>query len=167
MIFAQGIEAGGHIKGTTTLSTIVLAIVEAVDPFPVIAARGISNGTRLVAALSLGARAVSLGTRFVASEEVVVTQEYNERIVNATADDPLHTFLFGVGWPGAAHRVLRNSAVEEWEAAGKTMELLRHGILPPMLGFHGDAESTALYAGEPYSLIHDSTGWTDCARHSV
>ncbi len=35
-IIAQGIEAGGHVKSTTSLSTIVPAIVEAVNPVPVI-----------------------------------------------------------------------------------------------------------------------------------
>ena len=176
MIIAQGIEAGGHVKSATSLSTIVPAIVEAVGPVPVIAAGGIANGKGVVAALSLGAQAVSMGTRFVASEEVLVTQAYKERIVNAKAEDTLHTFLFDVGWPDAAHRVLRNSAVEEWEAAGSpasgqrpgegstvgsmpmagtTIDVPRYGIFPPMPGFQGDAELTALYAGESCSLIHD------------
>ena len=176
IVIAQGIEAGGHVKSTTSLSTIVPAIVEAVAPVPVIAAGGIANGKGVVAALSLGAQAVSMGTRFVASQEVLVTQDYKERIVASTAEDTLHTFLFDVGWPDAAHRVLRNSAVEEWEAAGcpesgqrpgegsavgrmpmagTTMDVPRYGIFPPMPGFQGETELTALYAGESCSLIHD------------
>ena len=176
IVIAQGIEAGGHVKSTTSLSTIVPAIVEAVTPVPVIAAGGIANGKGVVAALSLGAQAVSMGTRFVASQEVLVTQDYKERIVASTAEDTLHTFLFDVGWPDAAHRVLRNSAVEEWEAAGcpesgqrpgegsavgrmpmagTTMDVPRYGIFPPMPGFQGETELTALYAGESCSLIHD------------
>jgi NAD(P)H-dependent flavin oxidoreductase YrpB (nitropropane dioxygenase family) len=175
-IIAQGIEAGGHVKSTTSLSTIVPAIVEAVGPVPVIAAGGIANGKGVVAALSLGAQAVSMGTRFVASEEVLVTQEYKERIVASRAEDTIHTFLFDVGWPDAAHRVLRNAAVEEWQAAGcpatgkrpgegevvgsmsiagVTMDVPRYGIFPPMPGFQGETEHTALYAGESCSLIHD------------
>jgi len=35
-IIAQGVEAGGHVKSTTSLSTIVPAVVEAVKPVPVI-----------------------------------------------------------------------------------------------------------------------------------
>ena len=176
IVIAQGIEAGGHVKSTTSLSTIVPAIVEAVAPVPVIAAGGIANGKGVVAALSLGAQAVSMGTRFVASQEVLVTQDYKERIVASTAEDTLHTFLFDVGWPDAAHRVLRNGAVEEWEAAGcpesgqrpgegsavgsmpmagTTMDVPRYGIFPPMPGFQGKTELTALYAGESCSLIHD------------
>jgi len=56
-IIAQGVEAGGHVKGTTSLSALVPAVVEAVKPVPVIAAGGIGNGRGLVAALSLGAQA--------------------------------------------------------------------------------------------------------------
>ena len=175
-IIAQGIEAGGHVKSTTALSTIVPAVVEAVHPLPVIAAGGIATGRGVVAALSLGAQAVSMGTRFVASEEVLASQEYKQRIVHSQAEDTIHTFLFDVGWPAAAHRVLRNKAVEEWQAAGcpasgqrpgegevigsmpmagMTMEAPRYGIFPPMPGFEGDIEQTALYAGESCSSIHD------------
>src|SRR5262245_50935121 len=105
-IIAQGVEAGGHVKSTTSLSTIVPAVVEAVKPTPVIAAGGIANGRGVVAALSLGAQAVSMGTRFIASEEVRVTREYKERIVPSKAEDTVYTQLFEIGWPNAAHRVL-------------------------------------------------------------
>jgi nitronate monooxygenase len=74
-IIAQGIEAGGHVKSTTSLSTIVPAVVEAVKPIPVIAAGGIANGRGIVAALSLGAQGVSMGTRFLCSEETQVKNE--------------------------------------------------------------------------------------------
>ena len=118
-IIAQGIEAGGHVKGTAALSTIVPAVVEAVKPVPVIAAGGMANGRGLVAALSLGAQAISMGTRFLASEETCVVQAYKERVVQSRADDTVYTFLFDVGWPDAAHRVLRNRVIAEWEAAGQ------------------------------------------------
>lgn len=175
-IIAQGVEAGGHVKSTTALSTIVPAIVEAVQPVPVLAAGGIATGRGVVAALSLGAQAVSMGTRFVASEEVLATQEYKQRIVQSTAEDTIHTYLFDVGWPAAAHRVLRNTAVQEWQAAGcpasgqrpgegstigsmpmagTRIEVPRYSVFPPLPGFQGDMEHAALYAGESCSLIHD------------
>src|SRR5713101_8567972 len=115
-IIAQGVEAGGHVKSTTSLSTIVPAVVEAVKPVPVIAAGGIANGRGVVAALSLGAQAVSIGTRFLCSEETQVVRAYKERVVKSKAEDTVYTFLFDVGWPEAAHRVLRNKATDEWEA---------------------------------------------------
>src|SRR5215510_15612811 len=66
-IIAQGVEAGGHVKSITSLSTLVPAVVEAVKPVPVLAAGGIANGRGVVAALSLGAQAVSMGIRFLCS----------------------------------------------------------------------------------------------------
>ena len=175
-IIAQGVEAGGHVKSTTSLSTIVPVVVEAVKPVPVIAAGGIANGRGVVAALSLGAQAVSMGTRFLVSKETSVIHEYKERVVKSKAEDTVYLFLFHVGWPDAAHRVLRNKAVEEWEAAGRpasgqrpgegsvigtmplagtTVEVMRYGVFPPMSGFTGDIEYAALYAGESCSLIND------------
>ncbi|HKA55082.1 MAG TPA: nitronate monooxygenase [Candidatus Binatia bacterium] len=175
-IIAQGVEAGGHVKSTTSLSTIVPAVVEAVKPIPVIAAGGIANGRGVVAALSLGAQAVSMGTRFLCSEEARVVRAYKERVVKSKAEDTVYTYLFDVGWPDAAHRVLRNKAVDEWEAAGRPasgrrpgegdtigttlivdipLEIPRYGVFPPMTGFTGDIEQAALYAGESCRLVND------------
>ena len=175
-LIAQGVEAGGHVKSTTSLSTIVPAVVEAVKPLPVVAAGGIANGRGVVAALSLGAQAVSMGTRFLCSEETGVIRAYKERVVKSTAEDTVYTLLFDIGWPEAAHRVLRNKAIEEWEAAGRpvsgqrpgegsvigtmplagtTVAAVRYGVFPPMPGFTGDMEYTALYAGESCSLVND------------
>jgi nitronate monooxygenase len=175
-IIAQGVEAGGHVKSTTSLSTIVPAVVEAVKPVPVIAAGGIANGRGVVAALSLGAQAVSIGTRFLCSEETLAVRAYKERVVRSKAEDTVYTFLFDVGWPDAAHRVLRNKATDAWEAAGRpatgqrpgegdvigtmtlagtTVEVPRYAVFPPMPGFTGDIEQTALYAGESCSLVND------------
>jgi NAD(P)H-dependent flavin oxidoreductase YrpB (nitropropane dioxygenase family) len=175
-IIAQGVEAGGHVKSTISLSTIVPAVVEAVKPIPVVAAGGIANGRGVVAALSLGAQAVSMGTRFLCSEEARVVRAYKERVIQGKAEDTVYTFLFDVGWPDAAHRVLRNTAIAEWEAAGSpslgkrpgegdiigtvpmaetTLEVPRYGVFPPMTGFTGDIEHAALYAGESCSLITD------------
>ncbi len=187
-IIAQGVESGGHVKSTTSLSTIVPAVVEAVKPIPVIAAGGIANGRGVVAALSLGAQAVSMGTRFLCSEETLVFRAYKERVVRAKADDTVYTLLFDVGWPEAAHRVLRNREINEWEAAGRpvsgkrsgegtangtmqiagtTVEMPRYGVFPPMPGFTGNMERTALYAGESCSLINDIKPAAEIVRDVV
>lgn len=175
-IIAQGVEAGGHVKSTISLSTIVPAVVEAVKPVPVIAAGGIANGRGVVAALSLGAQAVSMGTRFLCSEETQVLRAYKEQVVKSKAEDTVYTFLFDVGWPDAAHRVLRNKAIDEWAAAGRpatgqrpgeasvigtmtlagtTVEVPKYAVFPPMPGFTGDIGYTALYAGESCGLVND------------
>src|SRR2546428_6194064 len=104
-IIAQGTEAGGHVRGTTALSVIVPAVVDAVKPVPVIASGGIADGRGLAAALALGAQAVSMGTRFVASEEASVPRMYKERIVASTTADTVYSVdLFDVEWPNAPHR---------------------------------------------------------------
>jgi len=66
-----------------------------------------------------GAQAVSMGTRFLCSTEAYVTSAYKERVVRSTAQDTVYTTLFDLGWPDAPHRVLRNTAFVEWEAAGR------------------------------------------------
>ncbi len=175
-IVAQGFEAGGHVRGTTALSALVPAVRDAVAPLPVVAAGGLATGRGLVAALRLGAEAVLMGTRFVASEEARAALEYKQRIVRARAEDTVHTQLFDVGWPDAAHRVLRNKAVDEWEMAGRprsghrpgegavvgrmpiggaSVDILRYSVRTPLTGFVGDLEYAALYAGESCGLIDD------------
>ena len=176
VIIAQGVEAGGHVKSTTALSTMVPAVVEAVKPVPVIAAGGIATGRGVVAALSLGAQAVSMGTRFLASVETDAVQAYKERVVQSRAEDTVYTVLFDVGWPDAAHRVIRNKAIAEWETAGcpasgqrpgegsmvgtmpvagTTVDVVKYMVFPPLSGFTGDIDYAVLYAGESCGLVHD------------
>ena len=175
-IIAQGVKAGGHVKGVTSLSALLPAIVEAVSPLPVVAAGGVANGKGIVAALSLGAEAVSMGTRFLASEEAFVPRGYKARIVKSTAEDTVYTRLFDIGWPDAPHRVLRNKAVVEWEAAGRppsgqrpgentpigtlqrganSVPVPRYWALCATADFSGDLEYAALHAGESCGLVND------------
>lgn len=175
-IIAQGIEAGGHVKGRTSLWALLPQVVEAVRPVPVIAAGGIANGRGLVAALALGAQAVSMGTRFVASEEAFLHPEFKRRVVWSGAEDTIYCDLFDVGWSGAPHRALRNKVVEEWEAAGRPPSGERPGegskigtvsrageivdvkkYAPFMLtpDFEGSIDHAPLWAGESCSLVND------------
>lgn len=175
-VMVQGVEAGGHVRGTTALSVLLPATVEAVTPLPVIAAGGIATGRGVAAALGLGAQAVSLGTRFLCSEESRAAPEYKQRIVAAAAEDTVYTKTFDVGWADAAHRVLRNRAVTEWEAAGsppvggragegevigtmpvagQVVDLPRYGVFMPLQGFEGDLEHAALYCGQSCALVND------------
>ena len=80
-VMIQGVEAGGHVKGTTSLSIVLPAVVDAVAPLPVVAAGGLADGRGVAAALMLGAQAVSMGTRFVCSAEASLACAYKERVV--------------------------------------------------------------------------------------
>lgn len=175
-VMIQGVEAGGHVRATTSLSVLLPAVVDAVPGLPVIAAGGIADARGVVAALALGAQAVSLGTRFLCSAEANVAVAYRDRVVAATASDTYFTTLFDVGWPDANHRVLRNDATRDWEAAGRPVSGQRPGegstigkvpvggqmidvpsyaVYPALDGFSGDLERTALYCGESCTLVND------------
>lgn len=175
-VIIQGTEAGGHVQAVAPLSETLAATVRALGSVPVIAAGGIADGQGIADALSAGARAVSLGTRFVATAEAAAQHDYKRRIVNARAEQTVITKLFDIGWPDANHRVIRNSTIDAWEAAGRptsghrpgegetvgiyavgdmTIAIPRYAVYPATEGFEGDIEATALYAGE--SVDHIST----------
>jgi nitronate monooxygenase len=119
-VIVQGLEAGGHVRGTTSIWELLPEAVGALAPLPVLASGGIGDGPGLARAPRLGAQGVSLGTRFVASDEANVHSEHKRRIVESTAKDTVYTHdLYDVWWPDAPHRTLRNKTLEEWEAAGR------------------------------------------------
>jgi len=177
-VIAQGVEAGGHVRGTTSIWQLIPRTVEAVSPRPVLASGGIGDGAGLARALELGAQGVSLGTRFVASEEASIHPAYKERVVSNNASETVLTpDLFDADWPGAPHRTLRNRIHEEWEAAGRPPSGKRPGqgttigrnrstsgeiedwqryatgMATPE--FDGDIEYAPLWAGESVSVVND------------
>ncbi|MGH7732387.1 MAG: NAD(P)H-dependent flavin oxidoreductase [Gemmatimonadales bacterium] len=184
-VMVQGAEAGGHNRSTLPLSVLLPATVDAVRPLPVIAAGGIADGRGLAAALDLGAQAVSLGTRFLCSNESQAAPEYKQRVARARPEDTFLTTLFDIGWPNAAHRVLRNEVTETWQDAGSPpsgerpgegeivgtmpvaghgVELPRYSIFMPMAGFVGDLEQQVLYCGQSCALIDDIKPAADIVR---
>ena len=52
-VIAQGVEAGGHVRGTTPLLTLLQQVIPAVE-VPVVAAGGIATGAALAEALNTG-----------------------------------------------------------------------------------------------------------------
>ncbi|KRQ01033.1 hypothetical protein AOQ71_39320 [Bradyrhizobium manausense] len=115
MIVAQGVEAGGHVRGTVGLVHLLCEVLDAVTEIPVLAAGGIGTGRAMAAALAAGAAGVRVGTRFVAATEADVHPIYVDALIAARAEDSIYTRTFHVGWPDAPHRVLR-SAIEAAEA---------------------------------------------------
>ena len=166
VIVAQGWEAGGRVRGEVTTLALVPAVVDAVRPVPVIAAGGIADGRGLAAVLALGADAAWVGTRFLLAREASVHPEWRRRIEAASETATVYTTLFDGGWPGAPHRVLRNSMVRAWERAGRPnaperpgeddvvayapdgRALARYAADSAVAGTTGDIEALALYAGQ-------------------
>ena len=118
-IVAQGWEAGGHVYGRVATMALVPAVVDRISPVPVIAAGGIADGRGLAAAMALGAAGAWIGTRFLASAEAAIHPRYRERLLAAKETDTEYGTLFGIGWPDAPHRTLRNKTIDAWEIAGR------------------------------------------------
>jgi nitronate monooxygenase len=110
-VIAQGVEAGGHVRGTTPLLELLEAVRSAVR-LPVLAAGGIVDAEGVREALDAGAAAAVVGTRFLLSEESRAHPGYTQRCLDA--DETVLIDLFGLGWPGARHRVIPNEATRRW-----------------------------------------------------
>ena len=165
VIVAQGWEAGGHVLGQVATLPLVRAVVEAVKPTPVVAAGGIVDGRGLAAVLALGAAGAWIGSRFLATPEAAIHSDYRARLLAARETDTVHTDLFDVGWPDAPHRVLRNSTLAAWNAAGRPPSgdrpgegeivantprspILRYASATPGPDTQGDIEALSLWAGQ-------------------
>ena len=148
VIVAQGIEAGGHVRGTVGLLPLLEEVRTAVD-LPVIAAGGIGTGRAMAAALVAGADAVRVGTRFVASTECGAHPAYVDALIRSGADDTVVTTAFGDGWPDAPHRVLK-SAIAAGEALGDAQSW---DTSWPATSAGGHIEARALYAGQSVGAV--------------
>lgn len=176
IIIAQGFDAGGHVRGITSTVALIPEMRDALGPdTPMIAAGGFADGRGLAAAIALGADAVAFGTRFIASDESAAHPAYKQAILRGHADDTIHTKLYDVGWPDAAHRVLRTSLVEQWERAGcpptgkrpgegesighlkreMVVPMVNYSVMCPTDYFEGDPAGLAFYSGMSCSLVHD------------
>lgn len=110
-VIAQGVEAGGHVRGTTPTIEL-LERVRAAVKVPVLAAGGIVDRSGVAEALDAGATAAVLGTRFLLSDESRAHPDYKRRCLEA--ESTLLTELFGLGWADAPHRVIPNAATRRW-----------------------------------------------------
>jgi NAD(P)H-dependent flavin oxidoreductase YrpB (nitropropane dioxygenase family) len=170
-LIAQGVEAGGHVQGQTGLHVLLAGLRRACS-LPLVAAGGIADEQTVAAARAAGAEAVMPGTRFVATEESSAVPAWKDLLVSSSAADTVLTTVFDVGWPDAAHRVLRNSTYRTWEAAGCPSPgsrpgegeviahrgdhaIVRYSDTPPSTGMTGDYEALCLYAGQGVELIDE------------
>jgi NAD(P)H-dependent flavin oxidoreductase YrpB (nitropropane dioxygenase family) len=110
-VIAQGVESGGHLRGTTPTLELVEQVCAAVR-LPVLAAGGIVDREAVRAALEAGAVAAVAGTRFLLSDECRAHPDYKRRCLEARTT--VVTELFGLGWPDAPHRVIPNAATSRW-----------------------------------------------------
>jgi len=183
VIVAQGWEAGGHVRGTVATMPLVPAVVDAVSPAPVVAARGIADGRGLAAALALGAVGVWIGTRLLASNEAAIHPRYRERILQANEVDTIYLDnLFDIRWPNAPHRTLRNQTVQTWETTGRPASgkrpgegevigtsksvgpIVRYQSYTPGADAEGDIDAMSLWAGQSVGLVSKTQSAADIVR---
>lgn len=149
LIIAQGVEAGGHVRGKIGLFSLLDEILPAAA-VPVVATGGIGSGRTVAAALVAGADAVRLGTVFLATIESPAHPKYVDALIAARAEDTMVTTAFGDGWPDAPHRVLR-SAIAAGTALGDAQSWTPQW---PMVGTPDPIDAQALYAGESVDGVH-------------
>lgn len=172
-LIAQGIEAGGHVKGITPLADLITIVSAVAGNVPVAAAGGLATAQDIKEVLSLGADAAVFGTRFVATVESDAHDFYKTAIVNAVEDTTVRTECFDGAWANAPHRVLRNSTFTAWESAGSPaspgrpgegeeilltingQSISRYSVSPPAAGMTGEAEAAAMYAGTGIGKIRE------------
>jgi nitronate monooxygenase len=171
VVVAQGWDAGGHVWGQVGTLALVPAVVDAVEPTPVIAAGGIGDARGVAAVLALGAQGAWVGTRFLMAEEAPVHEHYRQRLIEAAETDALwFPDLFDGGWPDAPHRALRNATIDVWETAGRPLSgsrpgegdqiatrpdgtaIPRYASLTPLEGMDGDIDAMSLWAGQSVAL---------------
>src|SRR5438477_10844415 len=161
-LIAQGIEAGGHVRGRVGLLSLLPQVLDAVD-VPVLAAGGMGSGRAVAAALAAGASGVRVGTRFVAAAESPAHPAYVEALVRAGPGDTVVTTAFSVMWPDAPHRVLRScvdaldafqgEVVGEMVMGPARMPIPKGAVPVPRSDTTGAIEAMPLYAGEAVGAV--------------
>ncbi|MGZ4143275.1 MAG: NAD(P)H-dependent flavin oxidoreductase [Actinomycetota bacterium] len=156
-VVVQGVEAGGHVRGTTPLHRL-LAGARAELSVPIVAGGGIGDARAAERALEAGADAVRVGTRFLAAHESDAHPDYVVALIAARAADTVLTTAFSVGWPDAPHRVLRScvdaasgisdEVVAEISMGDNRFAISRFNTVPPTTSTTGRIDAMALYAGE-------------------
>jgi NAD(P)H-dependent flavin oxidoreductase YrpB (nitropropane dioxygenase family) len=164
LVVAQGVEAGGHVRGTVALLPLLAEVLEAVA-VPVVAAGGIASARSLAAVLAAGASAARVGTRLLATSESGAHPDYVAALLASGQTDTLLTTAFAVGWPDAPHRVLASAvaaaeALDEETAGevdvnGEPQPVPRFAARTPSGEVTGAVEAMALYAGQSVGLVNE------------
>lgn len=169
VIVAQGSEAGGH-GGTRATLPFVPAVVDLVEPIPVLAAGGIADGRGLAAALSLGAAGALVGTRFQASTEALVDAEIVRAILDGHGEDTERSRVLdiarGAPWPARyTGRTIRNDFLDQWRNREDELEAdseARRAYL--QAEERGDLRSAPVWASEAIDLITETHSAVEIVR---
>lgn len=162
-VITQGVEAGGHVRGTIPVLELLKCVRAALPPaYPVLLAGGIATSEDVARALEAGASAAVAGTRFLLSAESRAHPEYKRRLRDA--EETILTELFGFGWP-APHRVIGNAATDRWlegDARGPALNRALNRLTAPTARFvPASAQARLARAQRPGSRLLSPPGPTD------
>jgi NAD(P)H-dependent flavin oxidoreductase YrpB (nitropropane dioxygenase family) len=156
-VIAQGVEAGGHVRGTVPRDALLAMMLDRIN-IPVVLAGGIATAADVAAVINAGAAAVRVGTRFVATAESSAHPAYIDALIAAqSGDETVLTTTFSGGWPDAPHRVLQSAVdrvtgydgdiVGYINRGGERQPIPRFTVSTPSDDVEGDIDAMALYAG--------------------
>ncbi|MDR2297439.1 MAG: nitronate monooxygenase [Comamonas sp.] len=163
-LIAQGVEAGGHVRGRLPLMELLNQVLSVVS-VPVAAAGGLSDGRDVARVLAQGAQAAVLGTALMATHESFAHDYHKQRLVQAHAGDTMLTEDFHINWPPhAAVRVLANSVTSCERGDPSVLErtvigdeegrpIYLFSTDSPLRSMTGNYEAMALYAGKGVDRI--------------
>lgn len=159
LVAVQGIEAGGHVRGSSALLPLLAAAVDELD-VPVLAAGGIADARALAAVLAAGAAGARIGTAFIATTESGAHPAYQQALVGADGDateisDAFSRCPLCATSPRArvltsaveALRAHREETVGQVTTSTGGRPVPAGSGMPATSAFQGRVEATALYAG--------------------
>lgn len=167
VVTVQGVEVGGHVRGSERLLPLLRGVLDVVD-VPVLAAGGITDGRSFAEVMAAGAAGARIGTRFLATTESGASPAYRKAVVDAAGDSTVVTDAFAVCPLCATSpraRVLRAAVARLAELdddvvgtvtmGGARVPVPRGSGLPPVTGAEGHLDAMAMYAGAGVGAVTD------------
>lgn len=109
LLIAQGTEAGGSV-GSIASMVLWPQVVEAAAGIPVLAAGGVTRGSHILAALSLGCQGVWIGSLWLGTVESELSDEGRAMLFKAGSEDAVLDKIM----TGKQGRMLRTKYVDGW-----------------------------------------------------
>ncbi|MET7467450.1 NAD(P)H-dependent flavin oxidoreductase [Micromonospora sp. NPDC005686] len=157
IVVAQGIEAGGHLLGTSTRDELVAELRAELPDACLVAAGGIGSATDAARAVAAGADGVLLGTAFVVARESLAHPYFKAAVCASEGADTVISDVYEIGWPGRRHRVLSTEVTRNPDqpknfigrttVEGKPYVVPRFSAAVPTVATTGRIEEMAMYCG--------------------
>ena len=154
-VVCEGVEAGGHNGADELTNFCLIPQLRNNIKIPIIAAGGITDGQGIFASLALGADGVQIGTSFAVTVESSASEEYKQKIIDASGVDTALIFR-KIG----LIRTLQNNftkVVKDAENKGADIDELKTLLASKRerLGiFEGDFENGLMEAGQGVGNIN-------------